>query len=115
VVSQHGTYRRLTRNPFHERGVFSLDLRVTKGLEWWKEHGNFLFGIGIHNLSNRTSALSVRLFTLPPPTATSSKSSMHAKPSSVANGSRHGLLFREVGFKENGRAVVQQDFYIFGR
>lgn len=39
----------LARNPFYER-VFNVDLRVTKGFEWWKDHGIFLFGIGFHNL-----------------------------------------------------------------
>jgi hypothetical protein len=49
----------LARNPFYERGVFDVDLRVTKGFEWWKDHGIFLFGIGIYNLTNHTNALRV--------------------------------------------------------
>jgi hypothetical protein len=47
------------RNPFYERGVFSVDLRVTKGFVWWKDHGIFLFGIGFYNLTNHTNALRV--------------------------------------------------------
>ena len=49
----------LARNPFYERGVFSVDLRVTKGFVWWKDHGIFLFGIGFYNLTNHTNALRV--------------------------------------------------------
>ena len=49
----------LDRNPFYERGVFSVDLRVTKGFEWWKDHGIFLFGVGVYNLTNHTNALRV--------------------------------------------------------
>ena len=49
----------LDRNPFYERGVFSIDLRLTKGFVWWKDHGIFLFGIGIYNLTNHTNALKV--------------------------------------------------------
>jgi hypothetical protein len=49
----------LARNPFYERGVFNVDLRVTKGFEWWKDHGIFLFGIGFYNLTNHTNALRV--------------------------------------------------------
>ena len=49
----------LTRNPFYVRGVFNVDLRVTKGFEWWKDHGIFLFGIGFYNLTNHTNALRV--------------------------------------------------------
>jgi hypothetical protein len=49
----------LDRNPFYERGVFSVDLRVTKGFEWWKDHGIFLFGLGFYNLTNHTNALRV--------------------------------------------------------
>ncbi|MCX6622315.1 MAG: hypothetical protein NTY38_14850, partial [Acidobacteria bacterium] len=45
------------RNPFYTRGVFDIDLRVTKGVEWWKDHGILLFGIGCYNLSNHTNAL----------------------------------------------------------
>jgi hypothetical protein len=47
----------LDRNPFYERGVFSVDLRATKGFVWWKDHGIFLFGIGFYNLTNHTNAL----------------------------------------------------------
>jgi hypothetical protein len=49
----------LDRNPFYERGVFDVDLRVTKGFEWWKDHGIFLFGVGFYNLTNHTNALKV--------------------------------------------------------
>ena len=49
----------LARNPFYERGVFSVDLRATKGFEWWKDHGIFLFGVGVYNLTNHTNALRV--------------------------------------------------------
>jgi hypothetical protein len=49
----------LDRNPFYTRGTFNIDLRVTKGFVWWKEHGVFLFGIGFYNLSNHTNALRV--------------------------------------------------------
>jgi hypothetical protein len=49
----------LGRNPFYERGIFSVDLRVTKGFEWWKDHGIFLFGIGFYNLTNHTNAVRV--------------------------------------------------------
>jgi hypothetical protein len=49
----------LSRNPFYVRGVFDVDLRVTKGFEWWKEHGMFLFGVGFYNLTNHTNALRV--------------------------------------------------------
>jgi hypothetical protein len=52
----------LARNPFYERGVFAIDLRVTKGFEWWKEHGIFLFGLGFYNLTNHTNALRVSPF-----------------------------------------------------
>ena len=52
----------LARNPFYERGVFNVDLRVTKGFEWWKDHGIFLFGIGFYNLTNHTNALRVSLY-----------------------------------------------------
>jgi hypothetical protein len=51
-----------TRNPFYERGVFSVDLRVTKGFTWWKDHGSFLFGIGFYNLTNHTNALGVSAY-----------------------------------------------------
>jgi len=49
----------LGRNPFYQRGVFDVDLRATKGFEWWKDHGIFLFGIGFYNLTNHTNALRV--------------------------------------------------------
>jgi hypothetical protein len=52
----------LARNPFYERGVVNVDLRVTKGFEWWKDHGIFLFGIGIYNLMNHTNALRVSAY-----------------------------------------------------
>jgi hypothetical protein len=47
------------RNPFYERGIFSVDLRVTKGFVFWKEHGVFLFGVGFYNLTNHTNPLRV--------------------------------------------------------
>jgi len=47
------------RNPFYQRGNFNVDLRITKGFEWLPEHGLFLFGIGIYNLTNRTNPLRV--------------------------------------------------------
>lgn len=49
----------LARNPFYERGFFNIDLRATKGFEWWKDHGIFLFGIGAYNLTNHTNPVSV--------------------------------------------------------
>jgi hypothetical protein len=49
----------LARNPFYERGVFSVDLRATKGFQWWPDHGIFLFGVGVYNLTNHTNALRV--------------------------------------------------------
>jgi hypothetical protein len=52
----------LSRNPFYERGVFNVDVRVTKGFEWWKDHGIFLFGIGFYNLTNHTNALRVSAY-----------------------------------------------------
>jgi hypothetical protein len=52
----------LDRNPFYERGVFSVDLRVTKGFVWWKDHGIFLFGVGFYNLTNHTNALRISEF-----------------------------------------------------
>ena len=55
----HGPPAGFDRNPFYERGVFSVDLRVTKGFVWWKDHGIFLFGIGFYNLTNHTNALRV--------------------------------------------------------
>jgi hypothetical protein len=50
------------RNPFYERGVFNIDLRVTKGFAWWKDHGLFMFGLGIYNLTNHTNALRVSAY-----------------------------------------------------
>ncbi|MBS1855656.1 MAG: TonB-dependent receptor [Acidobacteria bacterium] len=49
----------LARNPFYERGLFNIDLRLTKGFVWWKDHGIFLFGIGFYNLTNHTNPLRV--------------------------------------------------------
>ena len=49
----------LDRNPFYERGTFNVDLRLTKGFEWWKDHGIFLFGLGFYNLTNHTNPLKV--------------------------------------------------------
>jgi hypothetical protein len=49
----------LARNPFYERGLFNIDLRATKGFRWWKDHGIFLFGIGVYNLTNHTNAITV--------------------------------------------------------
>ncbi len=49
----------LGRNPFYVRGIFSVDLRVTKSFAFWKEHGLWLFGVGIYNLTNHTNALRV--------------------------------------------------------
>jgi hypothetical protein len=49
----------LARNPFYERGLFNMDLRITKGFEWWENHGIFLFGIGIYNLTNHTNPVAV--------------------------------------------------------
>jgi hypothetical protein len=49
----------LARNPFYIRGVFDVDLRLTKGFVWWKDHGIFLFGLGFYNLTNHTNALRV--------------------------------------------------------
>ena len=47
----------LDRNPFYSRGIFNVDLRLTKGFVWWKEHGIFLFGLGFYNLTNHTNGL----------------------------------------------------------
>jgi len=52
----------LSRNPFYERGIFSVDLRATKGFVWWKDHGIVLFGVGVYNLTNHTNALRVSEF-----------------------------------------------------
>ncbi len=52
----------LSRNPFYEAGVFSVDLRATKGFVWWKDHGIVLFGVGVYNLTNHTNALRVSQF-----------------------------------------------------
>ena len=49
----------LARNPFFERGLFNVDLRATKGFEWWKDHGLFMFGIGVYNLTNHTNPVAV--------------------------------------------------------
>jgi hypothetical protein len=49
----------LARNPFFERGLFNIDVRATKGFEWWKDHGLFLFGIGVYNLTNHTNPVAV--------------------------------------------------------
>jgi hypothetical protein len=49
----------LGRNPFDESSVFSLDLRVTKGFELWKDHGLTIFGVDAYNLTNHTNALRV--------------------------------------------------------
>ena len=49
----------LARNPFYERGLFSIDLRATKGFIWWKDHGIFLFGVGAYNLTNHTNPILV--------------------------------------------------------
>jgi hypothetical protein len=45
----------LGRNSFDQRGLFNVDLRVTKGFLWWKDHGIFLFGLGAYNLTNHTN------------------------------------------------------------
>jgi hypothetical protein len=52
----------LARNPFYERGIFSVDLRATKGFVWWQGHGIVLFGIGVYNLTNHTNALRISQF-----------------------------------------------------
>ena len=49
----------LGRNPFYQRGLLNIDLRATKGFEWWKDHGIFLFGVGVYNLTNHTNAILV--------------------------------------------------------
>lgn len=49
----------LGRNPFDESSVFSLDLRATKGFEFWKDHGLTIFGVDAYNLTNHTNALRV--------------------------------------------------------
>jgi hypothetical protein len=49
----------LGRNPFYERGLFDIDLRATKGFKWWQDHGIFLFGIGVYNLTNHANPLLV--------------------------------------------------------
>ncbi len=49
----------LARNPFYERGLFNIDLRATKGFNWWRDHGVFLFGVGAYNLTNHTNPLLV--------------------------------------------------------
>jgi len=45
------------RNPFYQRGLFNIDLRATKGFTWWRDHGVFLFGAGVYNLTNHTNAI----------------------------------------------------------
>jgi hypothetical protein len=52
----------LGRNPFYQRGLFNIDLRVTKGFAWWKDHGIFLFGVGVYNLTNRTNPILVSAY-----------------------------------------------------
>ena len=52
----------LSRNPFYQRGLFNLDLRATKGFEWWKDHGIFLFGVGVYNLTNHTNPILVSAY-----------------------------------------------------
>jgi len=49
----------LARNPFYEQGLSNIDLRATKGFEWWKDHGIFLFGVGVYNLTNHTNPILV--------------------------------------------------------
>jgi hypothetical protein len=49
----------LGRNPFYQRGSFSLDLRVTKGFEIWKDHGVAIFGVDAYNVANHTNPLRV--------------------------------------------------------
>ena len=36
-----------------------IDLRAIKGFTWWRDHGVFLFGIGVYNLTNHTNAIVV--------------------------------------------------------
>jgi hypothetical protein len=50
---------KLGRNPFYERGLFNIDLRATKGFKWRKDHGIFLFGIGVYNLTNHANPVLV--------------------------------------------------------
>ena len=52
----------LARNPFYVRGIFTVDLRATKGFVWWKDHGIVLFGVGVYNLTNHTNSLRVSEF-----------------------------------------------------
>ncbi len=49
----------LTRNPLYQRGIFNIDLRVTKAFVWWPDHGIFLFGLGFYNLTNHTNRLRI--------------------------------------------------------
>lgn len=49
----------LGRNPFYVRSLFNIDVRLTKGFVWWKDHGIFLFGIGAYNLTNHANAIQV--------------------------------------------------------
>lgn len=52
----------LSRNPFYQRGLFNVDLRATKGFDWWKDHGIFLFGVGVYNLTNHTNPILVSAY-----------------------------------------------------
>ncbi|MFL6417512.1 MAG: TonB-dependent receptor domain-containing protein [Bryobacteraceae bacterium] len=52
----------LDRNPFYQRGLLNIDLRVTKGFQWWKDHGIFLFGVGVYNLTNHTNPILVSAY-----------------------------------------------------
>jgi hypothetical protein len=52
----------LDRNPFYQRGLLNVDVRVTKGVEWWKDHGIFLFGVGVYNLTNHTNPILVSAY-----------------------------------------------------
>ena len=49
----------LSRNPFYERGLFSFDLRITKGIRVQKGRGVLLIGVDLYNLANHTNALRV--------------------------------------------------------
>jgi hypothetical protein len=49
----------LARNPFYERGTFSLDLRVTKTIPVLHERARFLISLDFYNLTNHTNALRV--------------------------------------------------------
>ena len=52
----------LGRNPFYRRGLFNVDLRATKGFYWWKDHGVFLFGVGVYNLTNHSNPILVSAY-----------------------------------------------------